>query len=96
MLYRHKVVIEKKERRWQKKQKKRACCWGKCSFRRDRNKWSLRRRLRFVVATTESILDGMSILVAFMLSALLKMSYDLHHAIAEHNPCQEIKRNNRM
>ena len=93
LLYNHKIVLEKKERKAEKSKnrKQQKCCCGLCPSVRGHKRWSMRRRLRFVLASSESMLDGMSILFAFMLSALLKMSYNLHHAIAEHNPCQEVQ-----
>ena len=54
----------------------------------------MRRILRYVVASSESIMEGMAILVAFVLNSLVIMLYDPHHAFAEHNPCAVVEKKN--
>ena len=59
---------------------------------KEMRKWSMRRILRYVVASSESIMEGMAILVAFVLNSLVIMLYDPHHAFAEHNPCAVVEK----
>ena len=88
-----KQTLEKEQKRIDRKNnRRRKCCCGVCKSNKEMRKWSMRRILRYVVASSESIMEGMAILVAFVLNSLVIMLYDPHHAFAEHNPCAVVEK----
>jgi len=89
-MYYNKVVTEGKAKVATNPNRRRCCSRSSCCGR-DKGAWNIRRSTRFVVASGESCLDGVAILVAFVFKSLIIGIYDEKHMFAEHDPCESAK-----